>query len=98
MKHPGSWPCGCLQCRLDCTSMASLTLKAMEGIPMVQQGDDLAELILRALEGMGLELRHGDIVTVCQKIVSKAEGRVVNLADIEPSELALKFAARWDKD
>lgn len=65
---------------------------------MVQQGDDLAELILRALEAMGLELRHGDVLTVCQKIVSKAEGRVVDLTNIEPSELALKFAARWDKD
>jgi coenzyme F420-0:L-glutamate ligase/coenzyme F420-1:gamma-L-glutamate ligase len=78
--------------------MSSITLTALEGLPMVQPGDNLAELILRALEAMRLKLEHGDILTVCQKIVSKAEGRLVNLNDIEPSDLARKFAARWDKD
>jgi len=78
--------------------MASLTLTALEGIPMVQAGDDLAGLIVRALDGMKLRLEHGDIVSVCQKIVSKAENRLVSLDGIEPSELARKFAARWDKD
>ena len=47
---------------------------------------------------MDLKLRDGDILSICQKIVSKAEGRLVNLNDIEPSPLALKFAERWDKD
>ncbi len=78
--------------------MASLTLTAIAGIPMVQRGDNLAELILRALDAMELKLAHGDILTVCQKIVSKAEGRLVDLKDIEPSEMARRFAARWDKD
>jgi coenzyme F420-0:L-glutamate ligase/coenzyme F420-1:gamma-L-glutamate ligase len=78
--------------------MSSITLTALEGVPMVQPGDNLAELIMRALDGMRLKLEHGDILTVCQKIVSKAEGRLVNLNDIEPSDLARKFAARWDKD
>jgi len=78
--------------------MGSLMLTAIEGIPMVNRGDNLAELIVRALDGMGLSLANGDIVTVCQKIVSKAEGRIVSLRDIEPSPLARSFAARWDKD
>jgi coenzyme F420-0:L-glutamate ligase / coenzyme F420-1:gamma-L-glutamate ligase len=78
--------------------MASLMLTAIEGIPMVNRGDNLAELIVRALDAMGLTLENGDIVTVCQKIVSKAEGRIVSLNDIEPSPLARSFAARWDKD
>ncbi len=78
--------------------MGSLTLTAIEGLPMIQPGDNLAELIGRAIDAMGLKLAHGDILTVCQKIVSKAEGRLVNLNDIEPSDLAQKFAARWDKD
>src|SRR5580700_2968268 len=78
--------------------MGSITLTALEGLPMVQPGDNLAELILRALEAMRLKLQRGDILTICQKIVSKAEGRLVNLNDIEPSDLARKFAARWDKD
>jgi coenzyme F420-0:L-glutamate ligase / coenzyme F420-1:gamma-L-glutamate ligase len=78
--------------------MGSITLTALEGLPMVQPGDNLAELILRALGAMRLKLERGDILTVCQKIVSKAEGRLVNLNEIEPSDLARKFAARWDKD
>jgi coenzyme F420-0:L-glutamate ligase/coenzyme F420-1:gamma-L-glutamate ligase len=78
--------------------MASLTLTAIEGIPMITPGDNLAELIARALARMDLKLRDGDILSVCQKIVSKAEGRLVNLKDVEPSPMALKFAERWDKD
>ena len=78
--------------------MASLTLTAIEGLPMIEPGDNLAELIVRALDTMHLKLVHGDILTVCQKIVSKAEGRLVDLRAIEPSDLALKFAARWEKD
>ncbi|HVN90545.1 MAG TPA: coenzyme F420-0:L-glutamate ligase [Candidatus Binataceae bacterium] len=78
--------------------MGSLTLTAIEGIPMIQPGDNLAELIAGAIDKMCLKLAHGDILTVCQKIVSKAEGRLVNLNDIEPSELARRFAERWDKD
>ena len=78
--------------------MAALTLTAIEGLPMIEPGDNLAELIVRALDTMHLKLVHGDILTVCQKIVSKAEGRLVDLRAIEPSDLALKFAARWEKD
>jgi coenzyme F420-0:L-glutamate ligase/coenzyme F420-1:gamma-L-glutamate ligase len=65
---------------------------------MVKPGDELARLLVDALAAMGLQLRNGDILTVCQKIVSKAEGRLVNLKEIEPSPLARQFAARWDKD
>ncbi len=65
---------------------------------MVQPGDYLAGLIVRALDTTRLKLEHGDILSVCQKIISKAEGRLVSLDGIEPSALAIKFAARWDKD
>src|SRR5271154_1370582 len=78
--------------------MASITLTAIEGIPMIMAGDNLAELIAHAIARMDLKLRNGDILALCQKIVSKAEGRQVNLKDVEPSPLALQFAARWDKD
>jgi coenzyme F420-0:L-glutamate ligase / coenzyme F420-1:gamma-L-glutamate ligase len=78
--------------------MPSLTLTAIEGLPMIQRGDDLAQLIVDALAAMSLRLNNGDIITVCQKIVSKAEGRLVSLNEIEPSPLAMQFAARWDKD
>jgi coenzyme F420-0:L-glutamate ligase / coenzyme F420-1:gamma-L-glutamate ligase len=78
--------------------MPALTLTAIEGIPMINRGDDLAALLLKALDGMGLSLQNGDILTICQKIVSKSEGRTVNLNEIEPSPLAKNFASRWDKD
>src|SRR5579871_3045571 len=78
--------------------MNSLTLTAIEGLPMIQPGDDLGALIARAVAAMGLELHDGDILAVCQKIVSKAEGRLIDLSTIVPSELARNFAARWDKD
>jgi coenzyme F420-0:L-glutamate ligase/coenzyme F420-1:gamma-L-glutamate ligase len=78
--------------------MPSITLTAIEGIPMIKANDNLAELIADAIARMDLQLRDGDILSICQKIVSKAENRLVNLNDIEPSPLARKFAERWEKD
>ena len=78
--------------------MPSITLTAIEGIPMIKANDNLAELIADAIAQMDLQLRDGDILSICQKIVSKAENRLVNLNDIEPSPLARKFAERWEKD
>jgi coenzyme F420-0:L-glutamate ligase/coenzyme F420-1:gamma-L-glutamate ligase len=78
--------------------MASITLTAIEGIPMIKPGDNLAQLIAHAIAQMDFQLRDGDILSICQKIVSKAENRLVNLNDIEPSPLARRFAERWEKD
>ena len=78
--------------------MTSVSLTPIEGIPLVKHGDDLADLLARGLQKSALKLEPGDIVVVCQKIVSKAEGRTVDLKDMEPSQLALNFAARWGKD
>jgi len=78
--------------------MRSLTLSAIEGIPLVNKGDDLARLIASGIERTGLKLQAGDIVVVCQKVVSKAEGRVVDLKTIAPSEFANSLAKRWEKD
>jgi len=78
--------------------MRSITLSAIEGIPMVSKGDDLARLIASGIEKTGLRLQAGDIVVVCQKVVSKAEGRVVDLKNIAPSEFANRLAKRWEKD
>jgi coenzyme F420-0:L-glutamate ligase / coenzyme F420-1:gamma-L-glutamate ligase len=78
--------------------MPSLTLTAVEAIPMIRQGDDLAELIVSAIDRMGLKLIDGDILSVCQKVVSKAEGRVFDLKTIEPSAFATNLAAKWEKD
>src|SRR4029077_10021406 len=69
-----------------------------ENIPMIKAGDDLAALISRGLDATGFRLEHGDILVVCQKVVSKAEGRTVDLKDFEPSEFAKNLAMRWEKD
>ena len=78
--------------------MATLTLTPIEGLPLIKQGDNLADLLTRALEKQGQSLAHGDIVVICQKVVSKSEGRLVKLSEVTPSALAINFARRWDKD
>jgi len=75
--------------------MRSLEILPVEGIPEVQPGDDLSELISRTAEE---DLRAGDILIVTHKIVSKAEGRLVDLRAIEPSALAKGFAAHYERD
>lgn len=76
----------------------SMTVFTLSGIPEVQAGDDLAALIASALEGAGEALQSGDIVVVAQKIVSKAESRYIELADMTPGAEALEWAAKTEKD
>jgi coenzyme F420-0:L-glutamate ligase/coenzyme F420-1:gamma-L-glutamate ligase len=73
---------------------------ALDGIPEVVPGDDLGRLIGDAIERTAglLPLRPDDVVVVTQKIVSKAEGAVVDLTTIEPGPEAVAFAERWDRD
>jgi coenzyme F420-0:L-glutamate ligase/coenzyme F420-1:gamma-L-glutamate ligase len=78
--------------------MSELTLVALEGIPEVASGDDLAAMIAAALGAAGIGLEKGDVLVVTQKVVSKAEGRTVELASVKPSALAVDWAERWDKD
>ena len=75
-----------------------LQLVALEGIALVQPGDDLARLILDALPRSGVELESGDVLVLAQKIVSKSEGRSVELGSVEPSAAARELAARTGKD
>jgi coenzyme F420-0:L-glutamate ligase/coenzyme F420-1:gamma-L-glutamate ligase len=80
------------------TRTGAVQLLALPGIPMVQAGDDLAALIAAALARAGLALQARDIVVVAQKIVSKAEGRSVDLATVTPSPQAVVLAAEVQKD
>lgn len=75
-----------------------IELIAIPGLPRVQPGDDLAALLLNAAAAAGLDFRDGDVLAVAQKVVSKAEGRLVCLADVTPSEQAMALAARAQKD
>lgn len=77
---------------------AVLSLTALPGIPTVVAGADLARLILDAAERGGIALVEGDILILAQKIVSKAEGRRVRLADVSPSGRARDLARTVEKD
>lgn len=70
----------------------------LTGMPMVRAGDDLAAQIAGAAAAQGTPIMAGDIVVVTQRIVSKAEGRVVPLDTFTPSPFALAYATRWEKD
>jgi coenzyme F420-0:L-glutamate ligase/coenzyme F420-1:gamma-L-glutamate ligase len=76
----------------------TLTLTPLVGLPLIRPGDDLPEIILGALPPSGLSLQDGDILVLAQKIVSKSEGRLVDLAVVQPSARALQLGAEIDKD
>lgn len=78
--------------------MSALRLLVVGGLAEVRAGDDLVALIGDALDAQGLVLEEGDILTSAHKIVSKAEGRVVRLADVTPGEQALALAQELGKD
>jgi coenzyme F420-0:L-glutamate ligase / coenzyme F420-1:gamma-L-glutamate ligase len=79
-------------------SPAALSLTALEGMPEVAQGMALAPLIAAALERQALTARDDDVLLVCQKIVSKSEGRCVDLNTVEVSSRARELASRCGKD
>jgi coenzyme F420-0:L-glutamate ligase/coenzyme F420-1:gamma-L-glutamate ligase len=78
--------------------LAGVQLIPVVGMGEIEPGTDLAVVLGAALEEQGTPLQDGDILVVTQKIVSKAEGCLVRLADIAPSPLAAEWAARWSKD
>lgn len=77
---------------------ASLSLSVIRDIPLVRTGDDLAAIILQAMSSCGYEFENNDIIAIAQKIVSKAQGRIVNLAEVTPSKEAVRLAREINKD
>jgi coenzyme F420-0:L-glutamate ligase/coenzyme F420-1:gamma-L-glutamate ligase len=75
-----------------------LVLTPLPGIPVIRSGYDLAKIILAALGQVKLELSDGDIIVIAQKIVSKAEGRLVNLDSVNASSRAREYAVQCEKD
>src|SRR5215213_5981941 len=76
----------------------AVSITGIEGIPEVEPGDDLAQHILDAAGKQGVRFEDHDVIVVTQKAVSKAEGRFINLNDIEPSALAIELGTNWEKD
>jgi coenzyme F420-0:L-glutamate ligase/coenzyme F420-1:gamma-L-glutamate ligase len=77
---------------------SEIRLISIHGIPEIRPGDDLGTMIMRAAEKMRLKLSDGDIITVAQKVISKAEGRLVNLESVTPSEFANEIAKKQQRD
>ncbi len=77
---------------------ASLQFHVLPDLPMVEAGDDLAALLEVALRRLPVTLDDGDVLVVAQKIVSKAEGRLIPLASVTPGERAIALAKETDKD
>ena len=80
------------------SNLMTLALTALKGIPLIKPGDDLAGMILSALAQSDLSLEDGDILVLAQKIVSKAENQLVNLAQVTPSSAALELSTKSGKD
>jgi coenzyme F420-0:L-glutamate ligase/coenzyme F420-1:gamma-L-glutamate ligase len=78
--------------------MSTIALIPIPDIPQIQPGDDLVSILLDAIDQSKVGLKDGDILIMCQKIVSKAEGAVVDLKTVEPSAFAHQIADQWEKD
>ncbi len=76
----------------------TLTLTPLKDIPLIRQSDDLADIIVNSLERSNITLQDNDIFVLAQKVVSKAEGRMVNLELVSPSPRAIELAAHIEKD
>ena len=75
-----------------------LEVIGIEGLPEIREGDDLVTLFMDALDEMGMEIEDGDAIVFTSKIISKSEGRVVSLSELQVSEEAMKIARATEKD
>lgn len=80
------------------SNIMSVTLTAVPNLPHFEPGDDLVGALLRGVEEAGIELVSGDVLVVAQKVVSKVEGRLVDLRTVQPEERALALARETGKD
>ncbi|MEM2995842.1 MAG: coenzyme F420-0:L-glutamate ligase [Candidatus Bathyarchaeia archaeon] len=78
--------------------MNVIQIIGIEGLPIIKMGDNIASLICDAAEKQGTPIQNGDIIVVTHVIVSRAEGRTVNLDDVVPSEFAKTIAQKCEKD
>jgi len=78
--------------------MGIIQIIAVNGLPIVKEGDNLASLIREAAEKQGTPIQNGDVIVITHVVVSRAEGRVVNLDEVVPSDFAQTVAKQYDKD
>ena len=73
---------------------SKITIFALNEVPQVQVGDDIGLLISRSIEDNKFNLKNGDVLCIAQKIISKAEGCIVELKNIQPSNKAIKISKK----
>lgn len=78
--------------------MSSIQVISVNGLPIIEEGDNLAELVCRAAAQQGTPIEDGDIIVITHVIVSRAEGNVVNLDEVVPSPFAKALAQQSNKD
>ena len=78
--------------------MSTIAIIPIPGVPQIKPGDDLPAILLKAIDDAKVGLKDGDILVMCQKIVSKAEGAVIDLRTVTPSPFAIQIADMWEKD
>ena len=76
----------------------TIILYPLQDIPLIRSGDDLCTIIIESVESNKFEFSDGDILVIAQKIVSKSEGRLVNLKQILPSKRSIELASKIEKD
>jgi len=97
------WPQWCCDCHRTATvcrmsSDGSIRIWPVEGLPEIEVGSDLAQLIHEQCVAAGTPIVDGDVVVVTSKIVSKAEGAIIELSDVTPSLFAEEWSQAWEKD
>lgn len=78
--------------------MSSIEIIGIKGMPIIRPGDDLASIIVDSAKRMGVDIKDGDIIVVTHTVVSRAEGKIIRLDEVEPSELAKRIAEEAKKD
>jgi coenzyme F420-0:L-glutamate ligase / coenzyme F420-1:gamma-L-glutamate ligase len=78
--------------------VAALTLTPLSNIPLIRRDDNLADIFVNSLQESNISIQDNDVLVIAQKIISKAEGRAVNLANITPTQRALELARETEKD
>ena len=82
----------------EVSSIQRLEFELIPGIPMIGEGDALAKILFEAMTNAGQRLVEGDVLVIAQKIVSKAEGRLVPLSSVVPSDAAIVLARETEKE
>jgi coenzyme F420-0:L-glutamate ligase/coenzyme F420-1:gamma-L-glutamate ligase len=78
--------------------MNPIQIIGIRDLPIVKAGDNIAELICKAAEKQGTSIQNGDIIVITHVIVSRAEGKIINLNEVKPSEFAKNIAKQYRKD